>query len=60
MEVARQRVRAAIARKKEEEKATKGKDETSSLAPKTVAKGSAKRKNDGKDERPPKKAAVTT
>ena len=60
MEVARQRVRAIATHKKEEEKVVNGKDGTSSLAPKTVAKGSVKRKNDGKDERPPKKAAVTT
>ena len=60
MEVARQRVKATATCKKEEEKVVNRKDETSSLAPKTVAKGSAKRKNDGKDERPPKKAAVTT
>ena len=60
MEAARQRVRAAAARKKEEEKATKGKDETSLLAPKTVARGSVKRKNDGKDECPLKKLTVTT
>ena len=31
----------------------------SSLAPKAVSKGSAKRKADGKDDRPPKKAAIT-
>ena len=60
MEAAKQRVRAAAARKKEEEKATKGKDETSLLAPKTVTRGSVKRKNDGKDECPLKKLTVTT
>ena len=59
MEVARQRVRAAAACKKEEEKATKGKDMTSTSTPKTIAKGSSKRKSDGKDERSPKKVAIT-
>ena len=53
-------MRAAAARKKEEEKAAKGKDGTSSSTLKTVAKGSAKRKSDGKDECSPKKAAITT
>ena len=60
MEVARQRVRAIATHKKEEEKVVNGKDGTYSLAPKTVGKGSTKRKNDGKDKRPPKKAVVTT
>ena len=60
MEVARQKVRAIATRKKEEENVVNGKDGTSSLAPKTVARGSAKRKNDGKDECPLKKLTVTT
>ena len=59
MEAARQRVRAVAARKKEEQKMAKGKDRTSLLTPKTVTKGSAKRKSDGKDERSLKKAAIT-
>ena len=59
MEAARQRVRAAIARKKEEERKTKGKEGSSSSALKAVFKGSAKRKADRKEDRPPKKAAVT-
>ena len=56
MEAARQRVRAVAARKKEEEKTKVGK---SSLAPKAIGKGVAKRKANGKDERPSKKASVT-
>ena len=59
MEAARQRVRAAVARKKEEEKRVKGKEGVSSLVPKVVPKGSAKRKADEKDDRPSKKATVT-
>ena len=59
MEAARQRVRAAVARKKEEEKRAKGKEGASSLAPKAVSKSLAKRKVDGKDDHPPKKAVVT-
>jgi len=57
MESAKQRVRAAAARKKEEKnmKETEG---GPSSAPKTVSKVS-KRKPDGKDNRPTKKAAVT-
>ena len=46
-------------RKKEEEKRAKGKEGVSSLAPKAISKGSAKRNADGKDNRPPKKAAIT-
>jgi len=57
MEAARQRVRVAAARKKEKER--KAKEGASSSAPKAVAKGSAKRKADGKDDRPSKKATVT-
>ena len=57
MESAKQRVRAVAARKKEEKKAKETEGGTSS-APKTVSKVS-KRKPDGKDDRPSKKAAVT-
>ena len=57
MESAKQRVRAAIARKKEEKKAKETEGGTSS-APKTISKVS-KRKPDGKDDRPSKKAAIT-
>ena len=59
MEAARQRVKAAVAHKKEEEKKAKGKEGASSSAPKAVSKGSAKRKVDGKDDHPLKKAIVT-
>ena len=59
MEAARERVRATAACKKEEKKKAKGKDGTCSSAPKAVAKGSAKRKGDGKDNRPSKKTTVT-
>ena len=57
MESARQRVRAAATRKKEERKAKEAEGGTSST-PKTVTKAS-KRKLDGGDERPSKKAVVT-
>ena len=57
MEAARQRVRAAAGCKKEEER--KAKEGASSSTPKAIAKGLAKRKVNGKDDRPPKKAAVT-
>ena len=43
-------MRDAAARKKEEERKAKGKDGTSSSAHKAIAKGSTKRKGDGKDE----------
>ena len=59
MEAARQRVKAAVACKKEEEMRAKEKEGASSSAPKAVFEGSAKREADGKDDRPPKKAAVT-
>ena len=49
-------MRVAATRKKEEEKTKVGK---SSLAPKAIGKGVAKRKANGKDERPSKKASVT-
>ena len=55
MEVARQRVKAATAFKKEEDKTKVGE---SSSAPKAIGKGAAKRKADGKDERPSNKASV--
>ena len=57
MESAKQRVRTAVARKKEEKKAKEAGGETSST-PKTVIKV-AKRKPDGSDNRLSKKAAVT-
>ena len=50
-------MRVVTARKKEEER--KAKEGASSLAPKAVAKGLAKRKDDEKDDRPSKNAAVT-
>ena len=59
MDAAKQKVRETIARKKEEKRKTKGKEGTSSLVPKVVSKGSAKRKADGEDDHPPKKVAVT-
>ena len=49
----------AVAHKKEEEKMEKGKEGTSSSALKVVGKGTPKRKTDGKDNRPSKKASVT-
>ena len=57
MEAAKQRVKEAAARKKEEER--KAKEGESSLAPKAVKKGVTKRKGDGKDDCPSKKAFVT-
>ena len=57
MESAKQRVRATAARKKEEKKVKETKGGTSS-ALKTVSKVS-KRKPDGKEDRPSKKAAIT-
>ena len=58
MEAARLRaqVRAAVAKKKEEKK-TKRKG-VSLSTPKAIGKGASKRKADGKDDRPPKKASV--
>ena len=55
MEAAKQRVRAAAARKKEEDKA-KRKEGTST--PHSSLKGPIKRKADGKDDPPSKKATV--
>ena len=57
MESAKQRIRAAAARRKEERKAKAAGGEASST-PKAVAKV-MKRKLDGSDSRPSKKAAVT-
>ena len=51
-------MRAAVARKKEEEKKAKGKEGTSSSVPKAISKGSAKRKNDEENDHPLKKVAV--
>ena len=51
-------MRAATARKKEEEKA-KGKDGASSSALMAVGKGAPKREADGKDNHPSKKVIVT-
>ena len=61
MEAARQRtqVRAAIARRKEEEKKAKGKEGVSSSAHKVIGKEAPKRKADGKDDYPSKKVFVT-
>ena len=56
MDVAKQRIRAAAARKKEE-KLAKGTEEGDSSAPKSVNKAS-KRKTDGDDARPSKKIIV--
>ena len=54
----RTQVRAAVARRKEEQKA-KGKEGASSSAPKAVGNGVPKRKANGKDNRPSKKVTVT-
>ena len=59
MDAAKQRVRAATARKKEEERKAKGKEGTSLSVPKAIYKGSAKRKTDGDNDRLPKKVAIT-
>ena len=59
MDAAKQRVRVAVAHKKEEAKKAKGQEGISSSVPKAVFKGSAKRKVDGEDDRPPKKVAVS-
>ena len=57
MDVAKQRIRAVAACKKEERLA-KGREEGNSSIPNSVSKVS-KRKIDGDDDRPSKKAAVT-
>ena len=59
MDASKQRVRSIATHKKEEAKKTKGQEGTSSSIPKAVFKGSAKRKANGEDDRPPKKVAVT-
>ena len=59
MDAAKQKVRAAAAHKKEEERKAKEKEGTSSSVPKAISKGSTKRKVDGEDDRLPKKVAVT-
>ena len=56
MDVAKQRIRAAAARKKEERLA-KGTEEGNSSTPKSVSKAS-KRKSDGDDASPSKKTVV--
>ena len=60
MDAAKQRVRAVATHKKEEERKAKGKEGTSLLVPKAVSKGSAKKKTDGENDRPPKKVAITS
>ena len=57
MKFAKQRVRAVVTCKKEEKKAKEAEGGSSST-PKTVTKVS-KRKPDGNDDRPSKKATVT-
>ena len=52
-------MRATATRKKEEDKKTKGTKGNSSLVPKVVHKGSAKRKTDRDSDCLPKKAVVT-
>ena len=56
MDVAKQRIRAATARKKEK-RLTKGVEKGDSSAPKIVSKAS-KRKADGDGARPPKKTVT--
>ena len=58
MDAAKQRVRAAAARKKEEVKLAKGTEEGTSSAPKTVIKV-LKTKPDGKDDHLSKRATIT-
>ncbi|XP_065616348.1 uncharacterized protein LOC136061887 [Quercus suber] len=57
MDAAKERIKAAAARQREEKKA-KG-EATSTSVPRTVAKGSQKRKTDGVVIRPPKRQTVT-
>ena len=57
MDVAKQRIKVAVARKKEERLA-KGTKEGNSSVPKSVSKAS-KRKPDGDDDRPSKRTVVT-
>ena len=58
MDAAKQRVRAAAARKKKEAKLAKGTEVGTSSAPEIVTKVS-KRKPNGKDDRPSKRVAIT-
>ena len=58
MDAAKQRVRATAACKKEEAKQAKGQKGTSLSISKAVSKGSAKRKADEEENRPPKKVVV--
>ena len=58
MDTAKQRIRAATARKKEEAKLAKGTEEGTSSTAKTVTKVS-KRKPNGNDDRPSKRTAIT-
>ena len=52
-------VRASAVARKKEEKKEKGKERVSSSALKVIRRGVPKRKADGKDDRPFKKASVT-
>ena len=58
MDVAKQRIRAAVARMKKEARLAKGTEEGNSLVSKSVSKVS-KRKPDGDDDRPSKRTAIT-
>ena len=58
MDVVKQRIRAAAARKKEEARLAKGTEEGNSSVPKSVSKVS-KRKLDKDDDRPSKRTVVT-
>ena len=58
MDAAKQRIRAAVARMKEEARLAEGTEEGNSLVPKSVSKVS-KRKPDGDDDRPSKRTAIT-
>ena len=57
MDIAKQRIRAAVAHKKKE-RLVKGTEEGNSSVPKSVSKVS-KRKPDGDEERPSKQIAIT-
>ena len=58
MDAAKQRIRAAATRKKEEARLAQGTEGGNSSIPKSVSKVS-KRKPDGDDDRPSKKTTVT-
>ena len=58
MDAAKQRIRAAATRKKEEARLAQGTEGGNSSVPKSVSKVS-KRKPDGDDDRPSKRTAVT-